>query len=375
LHVLITTDTVTQSWTYTRELVTGLATQGVQVTLVSFGEIPLPEQVSWVGFLDGVTYIPTAFCVDWMQDAEAQYIESSSFLAGLVLDWKPDVLHLGQFCYGDLRVEVPRMIFAHGDPGTRALAMGPRAQRATRSSRWYKERVRRGIDAADVVVATTDWMLRAVRECYGAPRRGVVIGPGRNAMFYNSRADKEDLVLSVGRMQDAAQQVALLTGLAQPLPVCIVYTGPMTPVRKNPIRADVRTTLGRAAVAIRGPQSDGQMRSLYTRASIYAATSCYEPLGLVTVEAALSRCAIIANDVPSYREMWGDAAYYFAANDAESLHRALRNLSDDPQLRASFAERAYLQARSSFTSKRMVDGYLALYRSLADSAPSTNLAA
>jgi glycogen(starch) synthase len=144
----------------------------VQVTLVSFGEIPLPEQVSWVGFLEGVDYVPTAFCVDWMQDAEAQYLESSAFLAGLIQDVKPDVLHLGQFCYGDLRVEVPRVIFAHGDPGTRALAMGPHAQRATRSSRWYKERVRRGIDAADAVVATTEWMLRAVRECYGAARRG-----------------------------------------------------------------------------------------------------------------------------------------------------------------------------------------------------------
>ena len=149
----------------------------------------------------------------------------------------------------------------------------------------------------------------------------------------------------------------------------------MTPVRKNPIRTDVRTNIGRAAVAIRGPQSEGQLRSLYSRASIYAATSCYEPLGLAGVEAALSRCAIVANDVPSLREMWGEAAVYFATNDAESLHRTLRRLHDDPQLRAGYAERAYLRARSCFTSKQMTDKYLALYGSLASDAPSAEIAA
>ena len=374
MHILITTDTVTPQWVYTRELVTGLAVRGVQVTLVSFGEIPLPEQVSWLGFLQGVTYIPTAFSVEWMQEAEAQFPESSAFLAGLVRELRPDVLHLGQFCFGDLGMDVPRVILAHGDPGTRALALPPRA-RLSGSMRWYLERAKQGAAAADAVVATTDWMLHAVEECHAAPRRSIVVGPGRNAMFYNSRADKEDLVLSVGRLRDAAQQLGLLTAVAQPLPVCIVDHGAMTPVRKNPIRTDVRTNIGRAAVAIRGPQSEGQLRSLYSRASIYAATSCYEPLGLAGVEAALSRCAIVANDVPSLREMWGEAAVYFATNDAESLHRTLRRLHDDPQLRAGYAERAYLRARSCFTSKQMTDKYLALYGSLASDAPSAEIAA
>ena len=375
MHILITTDTVTPQWVYTRELVTGLAVRGVQVTLVSFGEIPLPEQVSWLGFLQGVTYIPTAFSVEWMQEAETQFPESSAFLAGLVRELRPDVLQLGQFCFGDLGMDVPRVILAHGDPGTRALALQPRARVSSGSMRWYLERAKHGAAAADAVVATTDWMLRAVEDCHAAPRRSIAVGPGRNAMFYNSRAEKEDLVLSVGRLRDAAQQLGLLTAVAQPLPVCIVDHGAMTPVRKNPIRTDVRTNIGRAAVAIRGPQSEGQLRSLYSRASIYAATSCYEPLGLAGVEAALSRCAIVANDVPSLREMWGEAAVYFATNDAESLHRTLRRLHDDPQLRAGYAERAYLRARSCFTSKQMTDKYLALYGSLASDAPSAEIAA
>ena len=375
MHVLVTADTVTPGWSYTRELVTGLAARGLQVTLVSFGELPLPEQVSWIGSLHGVSYIPTAFRVEWMQDAEAQFQESSSFLAGLVRDVKPDVLQLGQFCYGDLPVEVPRVIFAHGDPKTRALAIGLRPQPRLCLGRWYGDRIESGIMAADAVVASTGWMLQAVRACYAAPRRQVVIRPGRNPMLYHSRATKEDRVLTVGRMQDAAQQVALLTDRAQVLPVCIVWREPLTPVRNIPIRADVQTTIGRAPVAMRGPQSDGQMRAQYGRCSIYAAPARYEPLGLATIEAALSRCAIVANDIPSLREMWGEAALYFAANDADSLYQTLRKLHDDPELRHGYAERAYLRARARFTTKNMVDDYLVLYRSLMSGAPSADAAA
>ena len=49
LHVLVTADTMSGSWTYARELVTGLVTRGVRVTLVTFGEIPLPDQTAMDG--------------------------------------------------------------------------------------------------------------------------------------------------------------------------------------------------------------------------------------------------------------------------------------------------------------------------------------
>jgi len=115
VHVLVTSDTLSGTWTYTRELVTGLVTRGVQVTLVSFGEIPLPEQTAWMETLHGLDYHPTAFRLEWMQEAEQDLPDSSKFLAALVREVQPDVLHLNQFCYGNLPVDVPRVVIAHGD--------------------------------------------------------------------------------------------------------------------------------------------------------------------------------------------------------------------------------------------------------------------
>ena len=91
MHVLVTTDTLSGVWTYTQELVTGLANRGVRVTLVSLGDIPLPQQTSWMDDLQGLEYRPTAFRLDWMHEAEQDLKDSSAYLAALVKELKPDV--------------------------------------------------------------------------------------------------------------------------------------------------------------------------------------------------------------------------------------------------------------------------------------------
>jgi glycogen synthase len=368
VHVLVTGDTLSGSWTYTRELVAGLVTRGVRVTLVSFGEIPLPEQTAWMDHLHGLEYHPTAFRLEWMQEAEDDLPESSAFLASVVREVRPDVLHLNQFCYGDLPVDVPRIVMAHGDLVTWQHAVRERTQWAerslTRSLGWYRQMVLRGIAHADAVVAPSAWMLDRVCASYGQPRRGEVIYPGRNPIFFNPYVSKDDCVLTVGRLIDAGKQVSLLTQFTHPVPVCIVGAEHTVPVPRIPIRADVKIATDQTSVAIRGPQTEAQLRALYSRAAIYAATARYEPLGMTALEAAFSRCAIVANDIPSFREIWGDAALYFRTNDAISLAENIRQLSNDRSLRRAYAELAYNRARERFTTKRMIDDYLQLYRGL-----------
>jgi glycogen synthase len=364
VHVLVTGDTLSGSWTYTRELVTGLVTRGVRVTLVSFGEIPLPEQTAWMDHLHGLDYHPTAFRLEWMQEAEEDLSESRAFLSTLIRELRPDVLHFNQFCYGDLPVGVPRVVMAHGDLITWGEAVHEQDPRFSRPTRWYRDMMVRGIAGADAIVAPSAWMLDQIRHCYGRPRRGEVIYPGRNPIFFNPYVNKDDCVLTVGRLVDAGKQVFLLTQHAHPVPVCIVGAEQTVPVPRIPIRADVKLAIEQTSVAIRGPQTEAQLRALYSRASIYAATARYEPLGMSALEAAFSRCAIVANDIPSFREIWGDAAFYFHTNDAASLAEGIRQLGEDRTMRRAYAELAYTRARERFTTKRMIDDYLQLYRSL-----------
>jgi glycogen(starch) synthase len=364
LHVLVTADTMSGSWSYTRELVTGLVTRGVRVTLVTFGEIPLPDQTAWMDLLHGLEYRPTAFRLEWMDEAPHDLKESSEFLCSVIREVRPDLLHLHQFCHGDLAVDVPRVVMAHGDVISWTEAVKGTMPRATNWLKWYYETIMRGMGAADAVVAPTACMLNTLISTYRRPRRAAIIYPGRNPIFFNPYVSKEDSVLSIGRLLDAGKQVSLLIQHAQPLPVCIVGAEHTVSLPRIPIRADVKVATDQSCVAIRGPQTDAQLRALYSKAAVYAATPRYEPLGIAPLEAAFSRCAIVANDIPSFREVWGDAALYFQTNDARSLAETLRKLSTDRVLRHTYADRAYTRARERFTTKRMIDDYLDLYRSL-----------
>jgi glycosyltransferase involved in cell wall biosynthesis len=364
LHVLVTADTLSGAWTYTRELVTGLVTRGVRVTLVTFGEIPLPDQTAWMDVLHGLEYRPTAFRLEWMDEAPLDLPDSSEFLLDLVRELQPDILHLHQFCHANLPVDIPRVVMAHGDVITWTQAVQGCTPRASRWLKWYHDMVVRGILAADAVVAPSAWMLDSLRGAYTVPRQDAVIYPGRNPIFFNPYVSKDDSVLSVGRLLDAGKQVLLLTQHVQPFSVCIVGAEQTVPLPRIPIRADVKVSTNQSCVAIRGPQTEAQLRALYSRAAVYAATARYEPLGMSALDAAFSRCAIVANDIPSFREVWGDAALYFRTNDASSLAGTLRQLDADRALRHAYADRAFTRARERFTTKRMIDDYLALYRTL-----------
>jgi glycosyltransferase involved in cell wall biosynthesis len=314
--------------------------------------------------LHGLEYRPTAFRLEWMDDAPRDLIESSGFLCNVVREVSPDLLHLHQFCHGDLAVDVPRVVMAHGDVISWTEAVQGCTPRPTSWLKWYYETMVRGLMAADAVVAPSACMLNTLISTYRRPRRAAIIYPGRNPIFFNPYVSKEDSVLSVGRLLDAGKQVFLLTQHPQPLPVCIVGAEHTVTLPRIPIRADVKLAIDQNCVAIRGAQTDAQLRALYSRAAVYAATPRYEPLGIAPLEAAFSRCAIVANDIPTFREVWGDSALYFRTNDARHLTETLRKLSGDRALRHAYGDRAYARARDRFTTKRMIDDYLDLYRSL-----------
>ena len=88
MHVLVTTDTLGGVWTYTRELVTGLANRDITVTLVSFGEIPTTDQTSWLNSQPRVDFRPTAFRLEWMQDSEDDLAASAEYLLSIIAETK-----------------------------------------------------------------------------------------------------------------------------------------------------------------------------------------------------------------------------------------------------------------------------------------------
>lgn len=361
MHILITADTIGGVWTYTRELVSGLIRRGVRVTLVSFGDIPRPEQMEWMDGLANLDYRPTAFKLEWMQDCEADLAASAEYLESVVRESKPDLLHLSQFYYGALKCSVPRIVVAHSDVVSWWVEVRQQEPPDSEWTAWYRAAVSRGIVKANAVVAPSRWMLEQVARHYAKPSFGSVIYNGRSPLLFNPHVSKDELIMTVGRLWDSGKNASLLLRQEMPAPVTIAGS------ERHP--ESKGTAFGgkdaRHGVHFEPHQNEKQLIQLFARAPIYAATSRYEPFGLAPLEAALSRCAIVASDIPPFRELWEGAAVFFHSNDARSLREALEPLIRDPELRLKYATLAYNHARQKFNADRMVENYLNVYKTLA----------
>ena len=362
MHVLVTSDAVGGVWTYTRELVSGLVRRGHRVSLVSFGQLPKEHQLLWMRGLPRLEYYATDFPLEWMQDSEQGISASIDYLLRLIHSIKPDVLHSNQYCYGALQCSIPKIVVAHSDVLSWWSEVHGDAPPQTPSLLWYRDLVSTGLARADVVVAPSHWMLDALTPHYSIPAGAVVVYNGRDAALFQPSLAKSPRVLSVGRVWDEGKQITLLLKRPQALPVCIA--GPnQHPERRQGANAEAGSA--DQTVELMGIRSEEELCSLYAKSAIYAMTSRYEPFGLAPVEAALSGCALIANDIPTFRELWGDAAIYFHRNDPDALADAIRTLGDDRELCEDFANRACRHARERFDSQRMVSEYETLYHQVA----------
>lgn len=367
MRILLTADTVGGVWTYAQELVTGLVRRGIEVTLVTFGEMPDLSQMRWTEGLRALDFRPTPFRLEWMQDAACDIEASSEFLLNIIRETDPDVLHFNQYCYGSLPVDIPKIVTAHSDVVSWWQAVHGENPPVSDWTHWYRETVSAGLRGAGTVIAPSRWMLSQIEENYGALRDATVIYNGRTPQRFNSHAEKEDRVISIGRLWDEAKQVSLLTESG--LTCAVTIAGSVEPPEQA--RSNAKLAF-RKSIELRDKLTCAQVRSLLADASIYAATSRYEPFGLAPLEAALSRCALVANDIPSFRELWGPTALFFPANEAGGLRAAVEKLRRDPLLRRHYSELAYQRARRLFSADAMVDEYLAVYRSL---VPERSMAA
>ncbi len=360
MYVLITSDTVGGVWTYTQELVTGLVHAGHHVTLVSFGKLPIPHQTAWMQNLPRLDYRPTEYRLEWMEIAERDIEESKRYLELLIAEVRPDVLHFSQYCYGDLATNIPKVVVAHSDIVSWWMAVHGCEPDDTPWMRNYRETVSRGLRGADLVVAPSRWMLDQVSKFYLKPAAEQVIYNGRTPSLFDPDAKKEDLVLSVGRVWDPAKNVSLLMQREQEARISIVGW------EREPGREDRhRSVRAPANVSLLGPKSQTELREIYAEAAIYAATSRYEPFGLAPLEAALSRCALVLNDNPVFRELWHGAGVFFDKNDADDCVKRINALKGNPALRAEYANYAYNTACEKFGAARMVEQYEKAYQELA----------
>ena len=352
MNLLMTADTVGGVWTYALDLARALEPHGVQTALATMGAPLSPAQREAADSIQTLTLFGSKYALEWMPDPWDDVARAGAWLLELEKQIKPDLVHLNGYAHGALPWSAPVLVVGHSC----VLSWWEAVKGEAAPPEWtrYQNEVRRGLHAADLVVAPTAAMLGALERHYGPLGRTRVIPNGRDAAAWPP-APKEPLILSAGRLWDEAKNVAVLAEAAPHIPWPIYLAGDS----KHPNGGEARLE----HVHLLGTLPPQELARWLGRASIYALPAHYEPFGLSALEAALAGCALVLGNIPSLREVWGDAALFVPSGDAAAWAAALNRLIENPLQRETLAARGRSRALE-LTLARMAEAYMQVYQSL-----------
>lgn len=357
MRILMTTDTVGGVWTFTKQLCWELLARGHHVALVSVGRAPSHAQSNTMDALaarwgEQFCFTVSTAPLEWMDDNDRAFNEAAPLLLQTAEGFAASLLLSSQYCFAALPFPGPRIVVAHSDVLSWAKACRPERLPPSHWLERYCALVRRGLECADAVVAPTRWMLHALEKNFPIPGELHVIYNGRTISHPHGNEMRQMQAVAAGRLWDEAKNLQLLAQTALPLPVLIAGDSAGATSSLRCAGGDAR---------LLGQLHEEEILAVFRQCMIYVCPSKYEPFGLAPLEAALCGCAIVANDIPALREVWGDAALFF--DNAESLSAILAHLSRSDRALTTARKQAHWRA-SHFTAARMAEGYLELFRSL-----------
>lgn len=364
-RVLMTADAVDGVWNYALELIAALRPRGIEVALAVMGPPPSPRQRGEAVAIGNLELHERPFAMEWMADPWADVARAGDWLLELEEDFAPDVIHLNSYCHGSLPWSAPVLMAAHSD-----LLSWWRAVHGCASpgpGRWdrYHAEVTAGLRGADLVVFSTQAMASSFAQIYhpNPLRFPARIIPNARDPARFPVLEKEEFVLSAGCAGDKAKNIAALDQAAAELPWPVFLAG----ATEGPDgEAEEFTYLD-----CLGPLSPCTLAQRMGHASIFALPARYEPMGLSALEAALAGCALVLGDLPSSREVWGDAALFVDPGNPNALAATLRLLIEDRTLRKEMGRRARRKTLAR-TPGRMAESYFDCYREILLRTPHTS---
>jgi glycosyltransferase involved in cell wall biosynthesis len=329
-RILMTLDAVGGVWRYAMDLCRTLAEQGAEFVLVGLGPEPSVAQGAEAEKLAGARLLWLDEPLDWTVQTEDELDRLPARLSALAKQYDVDLIHLNlpsQAC--GLYAERPMVAVSHS-----CVVSWWHTVRRTELPgewNWQGRRNRRGFDTADLVVAPTASHADLIQLCYGPIEALKVVYNGAAATFPAS-AGKEPSVFAAARWWDEGKNGRVLDAAAGATRWPIAMAGSrMGPQGQN-------ITFSNARVA--GELPHDQLLELIGRAGIVASPSLYEPFGLVPLEAARAKAALVLSDIPTYRELWDGVAVFADPHDPAAFANAINSLAADRGWREELGERA-----------------------------------
>jgi len=346
-RILMTVDAVGGVWRYAMDAAAGLRAHGTDMVFAGLGPPPSAGQRAEAEALGSLVWLEQP--LDWMVENEAALDGIPGALQRLTLETGADLLHLNLPSQAaGLRVDRPVVVVSHSCVVTWFRAV--RDSAPPPDWHWQARRNEDGFAAARLAVAPSRSHAALLARCYER-LPPVVVVPNAVAPLQPA-AQRDPVVFAAARWWDEGKNAARLDEAAASIAWPVLAAGPL----QGPNNQGV----GFSNVQALGPLPPSAVRAHQERAAIFISPSCYEPFGLAPLEAASGGCALVLADIPTYREIWEDAALFAPAGDAQALAEATNRLIRDGALRRDLARRAEARA-AGYTRSRHAASLLDCY--------------
>lgn len=358
MKILITTENMGGVWTYSLILAKGLKKSGVDVALAIIGN---PLTISQKNELDSLTWYFIASKQEWMVAPWEDISRAGKWLMKLKKMVRPDIVHLNSFSYGALPWDIPVLITAHSCVLSwwEAVKKGPLPDEFFQ----YEEHILKGIRAADVVVAPSCTMLKAIEKfCKPLKSKKVIYNGADSSKYYSDT--KENYIFCMGRLWDEAKNINLVIEAASEIHYPIYIAGQMESTGTHRVSKNVFFI---------GQIPQDEVACWLAKAAIYLLPVKYEPFGYTFLEAAYSGCAIVTGRIPSMKEIWKSSCIYADIDNSTELANTINSLMTDMGKRQQLAEKARKRALSRYKFEKMTSEYILLYRRMHNIKAKRNL--
>ena len=332
-RILMTVDAVGGVWRYAMDLAAALQSFGLRFLFVGLGPPPSAAQQNEARLLGELHWLDAP--LDWMVQAETALDKVGPALLGVAEAEGVDLLHLNLPSQAALLdTDLPVVVMSHSCVVT--WFAGVRGEDVPAGWHWHKAVNRRGFDRADLVLAPSRSHAAMLEAAYGGIDNLHVVYNAASCAEAPSGA-REGLVTAAARWWDDGKNGRVLDEAAKTSlwPVIMAGSNAGPDGQYLPIRH----------AECRGELAHADVMTLVRRSAIFVSPSLYEPFGLAALEAARARNALVLADIPTYRELWTDAALFADPRDAHAFAAAINRLCEDAALRAELADRAAERSR------------------------------
>lgn len=356
-RLLMTVDAAGGVWRYAMDLARSLRLEGVHTVFAGFGPLPSASMLAEATAIGEIRWSEAP--LDWMAKEAAEIAGIPAQLSALASATSVDLFHLNLPSQAvGLATDLPVVVVSHSCVATWFTTV--KSQALPPDWQWQGDMNRQGFESADAIVAPSRSHAEALVRTYGLADIDVVHNASRHLPTH---LNKQKYCFAAGRWWDEGKNASVLDAAAALTAYPIVAVGPADGPNGQ------RVTFG--SVDHRGTLDHSEAMAVLNEAEIFVSPSLYEPFGLAALEAGRAGAALVLADIPTYRELWQDAALFAHPADPAGFADAIDRLAANRRFRQRMALAAQDRARQ-FSAQLQAREMLAVYeRALARQSKPT----